>query len=175
MSENNILHQKIDSMAKLGEDNERRIERLIQEKEVLQKSTSSFEKEVEELKKMITAVRQNSRQSLIKLEEKTTKESEMIRQLNATIVQKDEQLRAIELQLEGSRETRSVDSTTELFGRIENLECEKLRLMDNLSQLNQEKSALLLENEKLKMSAVGHKDGVPLQDVPTRQGVLFIW
>lgn len=168
MSENNKLQQKIDHLVKSEEEKERQIERLICEKENLQKSSSSFEKEVDELKKMIMAIRQNSRQSIIKLEEKTTKESETIRQLKETLADKEEQLQTIRLQLQ---ETRSGE-TSKLVERIGNLECEKLRLSDRLSQSNHQKSALLLENEKLKQASVD----VPLHgEGQARQSVTLVY
>lgn len=133
---------------------------LSRENESLRVKAGSCDKEVEELKKKLSSLHHNSKQSIIKLEEKTSKEFESVRQLTAAMRERDEQIVSLKQQLQ-IRDTsipmrdevsRLIDDAN-VNAALQEAETERLKLANRISVLEAERDNAVRERDRIKAQA----------------------
>eukprot|EP01127_Copromyxa_protea_P002480 TRINITY_DN1236_c0_g1_i10.p1 TRINITY_DN1236_c0_g1~~TRINITY_DN1236_c0_g1_i10.p1 ORF type:complete len:499 (+),score=104.67 TRINITY_DN1236_c0_g1_i10:1804-3300(+) len=175
MEERNRMQQEINTLTSSVEEYHKKYESLNVENESLKSSSNKLEKEVTELKQMNVSIRNNSKQSLIKLEEQTSKDTEAVRLLRNVLKEKDEELVSLRGQLsqptQSPQQTKylkekeeqiaslreqltqqTIESLTqedELITKIELLESQKLQASNKFQEADQARISLLRDKEQL--------------------------
>lgn len=160
--ENHKLQHRVSELSNELESTKKELVSAIRGSSDLRRQLDCSEKEVQELKQMLHSVRHNSKQSLIKLEEQTSKEAQNVKQLVDTIAEKNGRIALLERQLAENQQER-VDETLKLMeeakwsAKLQESEAVKSQLAMELSRVENERDLLLKDKEKLKLQVESWK------------------